>query len=322
MLSTETLFTPKKSTLDPRIHCDFTALVKLQRHINRFSLFSGLKTSCMLAGKHLSHERGRGLNFEELRHYQRGDDIRTLDWKVTLRTGKPHVRAYTEEKDQNVILCIDQRSTMFFSSVDTLKSVVAAELASLCAWRVIKESDRVSFCIIKDQEIQSLPATRHQRDLLHYLKQLATSNQSLHVNTETPPRASLFSDALHSLNRRKLKNSIIIIFSDWISVSDKDIALLKHLQKSNDVLSILISDPMDRAVSINPASTWVFSNGQKQINLHKKSDLLTVNQSLESHYQKRCETLRHLMAMKHLPFIEINTSGGHIAQFIKSFSST
>jgi len=61
-----------------------------------------------------SHARGRGLNFEELRHYQKGDDIRQMDWKVTQRTGKPHVRSYTEEKDRQIILCVDQRSAMYF----------------------------------------------------------------------------------------------------------------------------------------------------------------------------------------------------------------
>ena len=71
--------------------------------------------------------RGRGLNFEELRHYRPGDDIRAMDWKVTQRTGKPHIKVFTEERERNVYLAIDQRMTMFFGSSHKMKSVIAAE---------------------------------------------------------------------------------------------------------------------------------------------------------------------------------------------------
>jgi uncharacterized protein (DUF58 family) len=77
------------------------------------------------------------LNFEELRHYLPGDEIRTLDWKVTNRTGKPHVRVYSEEKERPVLLVVDQRINMFFGSQVKMKSVLAAELAALSAWRVL-----------------------------------------------------------------------------------------------------------------------------------------------------------------------------------------
>ena len=244
---------PQQHSIDPRIHCEYTRLVKLRTRIDGFSLYPHLKTSRQLSGRHLSSYRGRGLNFEELRHYNLGDDIRNLDWKVTLRTGKPHVRSYTEEKDHNVILCVDQRSSLFFSSVDTMKSVIAAELASLCAWRVIKESDRVGFFLIKDNDTECM--------------------------------------------------------------TEKDTSLLKHLQKSNDVLSVLISDPMEASLTFNPTSKWVFSDGTHQINVEKKRDVIKANQHLQTEHQKRCDTLRHLMAIKRLPFMEISTSGTHIAQF-------
>lgn len=305
-----------QKTLDHRIYCEYTRLVKLKTNIDGFSLSSRLKTSHQLSGRHLSKYRGRGLNFEELRHYHLGDDIRNLDWKVTLRTGKPHVRSYTEEKDHNVILCVDQRSSLFFSSVDTMKSVVAAELASLCAWRIIKESDRVGFFLIKNEKTEWMSPQRSQNDVLHYLKKLAATNQSLHVNTKEKHSVS-FSDALHSLNRRNLKNSVIIIFSDWIDMTEKDVSLLKHLQKYNDVLSILISDPMDFSLTTTPSSKWVLSNGTHQINLEKRKDIIKANCHLENEYQKRCDALHQLMAIKRLPFMEVSTAGNHISQFTR-----
>ena len=78
--------------------------------------------------------RGRGFDFEEIRRYLPGDDIRSIDWRVTARTGKPHLRVFTEERDRPVILVVDQRRSMFFGSRRALKSVVAAETAALAAW--------------------------------------------------------------------------------------------------------------------------------------------------------------------------------------------
>lgn len=95
---------PKPQGLDPRLYCDYSRLVRIQAQAESFSLLPHLKAGSVLSGRHNSLFRGRGLNFEELRHYQLGDDIRNLDWKVTMRTGKPHVRSYTEEKDRNVMI--------------------------------------------------------------------------------------------------------------------------------------------------------------------------------------------------------------------------
>lgn len=143
---------PKPQGLDPRLYCDYSRLVRIQAQAESFSLLPHLKAGSVLSGRHNSLFRGRGLNFEELRHYQLGDDIRNLDWKVTMRTGKPHVRSYTEEKDRNVMICVDQRSSMFFASQNTMKSVVAAEVAALCGWRVLKDGDRVGFVLASHQK--------------------------------------------------------------------------------------------------------------------------------------------------------------------------
>ena len=87
----------------------------------------------ILAGRHASRLRGRGLNFEEIRRYLPGDDTRNMDWKVTARMRKPHVRVYTEERDRPCLLVVDQRQSMFFGTRRCMKSVAAAEVAALAA---------------------------------------------------------------------------------------------------------------------------------------------------------------------------------------------
>ncbi|OCH19875.1 DUF58 domain-containing protein [Aliivibrio sp. 1S128] len=302
----------KKST-DTRIHSEYSQLVKLQAQARAFSLLPNLKSGTALSGRHSSIFRGRGLNFEELRHYQLGDDIRNLDWKVTMRTGKPHVRSYTEEKDRNFIVCVDQRSSMYFSSVDTMKSVVAAELAALTAWRILQDSDRVGFVINATEKMHWLKPKRSQGDLLHRLQLLANINQSLDVSSKDEEAVS-FSQFVTLLGRLKLKEATIIIFSDWHGVSEGEITHLKHLQKHNDVLGVLISDPFESNFP-SQNSDWVVGDGSYQLNLSdtKKFDL--ANKGLSEHQALKKDQLIQLMAAKGLPIIEADTSGHHIEQF-------
>ena len=302
----------KKST-DSRIHCDYRQLVKLQPQAGFFSLLPNLKSGTALSGRHSSVFRGRGLNFEELRHYQLGDDIRNLDWKVTMRTGKPHVRSYTEEKDRNFIICVDQRSSMYFSSVETMKSVVAAELAALTAWRILQDSDRVGFVLQSTEKLHWLIPKRSQGDLLHRLKLLATVNQSLDV-TSTDADGVAFTQFVTLLGRLKLKESTIIILSDWHGATSEDITHLKHLQKHNDVLGVLISDPFESNFP-SQKSDWVVGDGSLQISINETKKFDLANKGLSEHQSLKREQFIQLMAAKGLPIIEADTSGVHIEQF-------
>ena len=133
---------------DEGVYTSREELVRLRHSARGFSYLPKQPVGSLLAGRKRSRLRGRGLDFDELRHYRPGDDIRTMDWRVTNRTGKPHVRVYTEERDRPVMLVVDQRLPMFFGSRWKMKSVVAAEVAALTAWRVLDVGDRhnIGFC--------------------------------------------------------------------------------------------------------------------------------------------------------------------------------
>src|SRR5262245_28633626 len=126
----------------PGVYANLDALVKLQYHASGFSFLPRQPIRSLLAGRHASRLRGRGLNFEEIRRYQIGDDIRQIDLKATMRTRKTQSRVYTEERERTVLLLVDQRITMFFGSVLNMKSVTAAEAAAISAWRVLDQKDR------------------------------------------------------------------------------------------------------------------------------------------------------------------------------------
>ncbi|MBU2899079.1 DUF58 domain-containing protein [Vibrio hepatarius] len=308
---------PQNQGLDPRLYCEYSRLVRLQAQVTSFSLLPHLNSGSVLSGRHNSLFRGRGLNFEELRHYQLGDDIRNLDWKVTMRTGKPHVRSYTEEKDRNVIICVDQRSGMFFSSTQVMKSVVAAEVAAMCGWRVLKDSDRVGFIIASDTLLYQSKAQRSQHDLLAQLKRLSQANQALNVNSRNSDNVS-FGQWIALIKRMKLKQSTYIIISDWRDCEEHHLDHLKQLQQHNDVLAVTISDPLEQSLPQDLANiNWVIGDGYHQLNLDSQAKVSMARASLEEKTQTQRKSLVELMAMKRLPHIELNTSGEHIAQFQK-----
>lgn len=306
---------PQHDSKDARLYCDYSRLVRLQAQAEVFSLLPHLKAGSVLSGRHNSLFRGRGLNFEELRHYQLGDDIRNLDWKVTMRTGKPHVRSYTEEKDRNVIILVDQRSSMFFASKDTMKSVVAAEVAAMCGWRILKDGDRVGFIIATPECVFSSKPQRSQNDLLAQFKRLVHVNQSLSV-TSSDSKIVSFQHQIQLLKRMKLRQSTIILISDWHDCQEGQLDQLKQLQRHNDLLAVQVRDPMEQSLpSELMESHWVVGDGRYQINLNNDSKLGTASERLQQRAQQNSESLTQLMAIKKLPFIELSTSGNHIEVF-------
>ncbi|EDP59338.1 DUF58 domain-containing protein [Vibrio sp. AND4] len=308
---------PRTQGLDPRIYCDYSRLVELQGQADSFSLLPRFKAGSALSGRHNSLFRGRGLNFEELRHYQLGDDIRNLDWKVTMRTGKPHVRSYSEEKDRNVIVCVDQRSAMFFASTEVMKSVVAAEIAAICGWRILKDGDRVGFVIASNHSLVHSKAQRSQTDLLAQLKRLSQANQRLSVDSFDSDNVT-FGHWMALIKRMKPSQSTLIFISDWHDCDAHHIDHLKQLQRHNDVLAVMVSDPLEQSLSQDITRTkWVIGDGRYQLSLDSKAKVDAASANLSEKTQLQRQSLAHLMAIKKLPYIEIDTKGDHIIRFQK-----
>ena len=139
---------------------------------------------------HASRLRGRGLNFEEIRAYVPGDDLRHLDWKASLRVGRPLVRSYTEERDRPALFVVDQRISMFYGTRRAMKSVVAAEVAALAAWMSFQAGDRVGALLFDDSEIHSIRAHRSRTRVQAVLSALARAEPGLAANADAEGETS------------------------------------------------------------------------------------------------------------------------------------
>ncbi len=131
------------TVLNAATHVTVADLIGLQRYAGKIDLMHARSARARLAGNHLSRFRGRGMDYQESRAYQAGDDVRSMDWRVTARTGKPHVKVYQEERERPVVLFLDLNPGMFFGSRGMLKSVAAARAAALIAWAAAAHGDRI-----------------------------------------------------------------------------------------------------------------------------------------------------------------------------------
>ena len=250
---------------DEDIYTSLGALVRLRYSARGFSYLPRQPVRSLLTGRKRSRLRGRGLDFDELRHYRPGDDIRNMDWRVTNRTGKPHVRVYTEERDRPVIAVVDQRLPMFFGSCRKMKSVVAAEVAAITAWRVLDVGDRIGAILFNDSEIQEFRPTRNQRRVMGWLGDMAAMNNALSVNSGIRSNPAGLADALRLLQRSLGHDYLVVLISDFYGWDDGTLKAIRSIKRHNDIICALVFDPLERDIS--DARSLVVSDGRYQLEI-------------------------------------------------------
>jgi len=294
---------PKRDE-DGACYTSLKQLVTLQQSISGFSFLPKQPVNSILSGRHGSRLRGRGLNFEELRHYRSGDDIRTLDWKVTNRTGKPHVRVYSEEKERPVLVVVDQRINMFFGSQVKMKSVLAAEMAALSAWRVLSVGDRVGALVFNDNEIKEVRPQRSRNNVMQILHHLVTFNHQLDAGKDQQQNDRQLNNALAEVERISGHDYLIIIISDMSGWDDETLKRIKRLRQHNDVIASLVYDPLEQ--TLPKEQQLVLSDGSLQIQVN--ADNPSLHQEFQQVFTNQVSDIKKIMAKYNIPVIPVTTN--------------
>ncbi len=222
-----------------------------------------------LAGGHLSPIKGRGMEFSECRQYQPGDDIRSIDWRITARTGKTYCKLFSEEKERPVYVLLDLSSSMYFGSQYRLKSVQACHLTALLAWATKHKSDRVGGIIIGEFGHKELKPQRQQRGIMQLLSQTvnlhnAQLNQKTVANNNDVTTAESLAGALTRLRILCKTGSHIMIISDFLNLDDKAQKQLALLKRHNEVEAWQIFDPLELSLpEISANVRLAVSDGQQ-----------------------------------------------------------
>ena len=277
-------------------------LLKMEHFSRGFSfLASKQKVRSILGGKHASKLRGRGLDFEEVRNYVPGDDIRNIDWKVTARTQKTHSRVYSEEKEKPALIVVDQSKSMFFGSQKKTKSVVAAELAALTAFKVLKEGDRVGGIVFADNGIDIIYPKRDRKNILRFLEKVVTRNQEL-IDSKPVEFEKALTETLSKVKNIVTHDFLVVIISDFQRYRPDLIKFITRISRHNDVILAKVYDPMEQSI---PKRKLIAGDKEKQLLIDGDSEGL--RKTYKNVFDHEFEEFKAKMKKHRIPVLSIDT---------------
>lgn len=294
----------------PGVYVSVPELMALEHKAAGLTFLPRRTSRSVLSGRHTSRMRGRGLNFEEIRDYLPGDDIRNLDWKVTLRLGKPHVRTYTEERDRPALFVIDQRMPMFFGSRLALKSVAAAQVAALGAWMVLHAGDRVGAMVFNDHEIRHIRPHRSRSRVEALCRAVADMNRALAAGSPVHAEYSQLDRALERALQAAHHDHFVCIVSDFAGMSERTDQLLRELRVHNDLVAVLVFDPLARSAVGDGQLVVTEGTLQVEVNLNERQ----VREPLESFFAGRLQYVAAMLRRSDVPLLAIDSGEPVIEQ--------
>lgn len=295
----------KDSSYPPNVFVSLQDLLKMEHFARNFSfLAKNQKVRSILGGKHASKLRGRGLDFEEVRAYVAGDDIRNIDWKVTARTQKTHSKVFSEEKEKPALIVVDQSKSMFFGSQLKTKSVVAAEIAALAAFRILKEGDRVGGVVFADKGIDIIYPKRDRKNILRFLEKLVERNRQLE-NSAPVDFELAFKETLNKIKNIVSHDFLILIISDFMRYSPGMIKFIKQMSQHNDVVLLKVFDPMEKHI---PKTKLVAGDGEKQLFIDGEAK--NIRDKFSSGFEKDFSDFEGQMKKHRIPLMLIDTVSG------------
>ncbi len=212
---------------------------ELIKKIRRIEIRTRRLVNSSFAGEYHAVFKGRGMEFDEVRPYQPGDEVRTIDWNVTARTGDLFVKRYVEERELTVMLLVDASASGQFGTVNRFKREIAAELAAVLAFSAITNNDKVGLLIFTDQIELYITPRKGRRHVLRLIRDLlAFEPKGRHTNLKL---------GLESLNHMLKRRSIIFMLSDFLTPPASYQSVLQVSNRRHDIIAVTLSDPRELA---------------------------------------------------------------------------
>lgn len=283
-------------------YADLAQLIALRFPGAQLELQRRKRALSILAGPNKSNFRGRGIDFEEVRGYQPGDDIRTIDWRVTARTGSAHTKLFREERERPVLIVVDQRNSLFFGSRYCFKSVLAAHLASLIAWSALDNGDRVGALIFNGLRHRDIRPRRSRKTVLAILSEIVAYNQTLPLAEAEP--ADSFADMLAKLRRVARPGSSLYLISDFHGATEpRAREHLYELAQHTEITAFACRDPLEQ--TLPRAGRYAVTDGRDRAELSTADSGL--RRAFEEEARVRDETLSRDLRRLGIPLLAMST---------------
>lgn len=305
----------KEKKIDNLIFISLEHLLKLEWLNTVLNFNAGRqKSNSVLSGRYASRLRGRGLDFEEARPYVIGDDIRNIDWNVTAKTGETHTKVFTEEKEKPAFIFVDQSPSMGFGSASKTKSVVAAELAAIAAYKILKGGDRIGGMVFKGGDYDLITPKRNRENILRFLQKVVDANHSIYEQPAYNFDESI-KEVIHKAQNIVTHDYLTIIISDFCRYNPETLKYYSMLSEHNDVILIKVYDPMEEQL---PHEKIALSNRVEQIQVKANNNKL--NKDLEDDFLANYKNFKSEVEKYGITMFKINTVDPLEDQLIEFFS--
>lgn len=266
----------------------------------------------IFAGKYHTAFKGRGMSFAEVREYRIGDDVRDIDWNVTARSHKPHIKVYEEERELTMMLMVDVSGSRLFGTTDSLKKSIITELAAVLAFSASQTGDKVGCIFFSDKVEKFIPPKKGRSHILMIIREL--------VGFVPESNGTAISEAVRYLTGVNKKRCTAFLLSDFLNSKKDDEALndaLKIATSRHDIIALKVSDPREKEmpdvgiVELQDAETA------------RKVWVDTASKAVRDHYAaswaEREERTREMLLHNRIDIADISTDSDYVAELIKLF---
>ncbi|WP_255875556.1 DUF58 domain-containing protein [Microbulbifer elongatus] len=292
---------------------EVTPLVRLRHIARQLRLFKPRVNRSDQAGNLLTRYRGRGMNFEEVRYYQPGDDVRSIDWRVTARTGKTHTKLFQEERERPVVILLDLRSPMFFGSQNAFKSVAACSIASALSWAGLQHGDRIGALIFDDNDVNTVRPRRSHHAVLAAIHGMVESAGALDSPIPSNGSQSL-STLLEEARRVARPGSAVFLISDCHDLDQSCEQALYSLTRHADLQVLRVTDPLEQQL---PDQAVTISDGRQRTFLGKGNQ--GMRQVFARHQQQVRENAAQLCRRLRLPLLDFDNTQPVVPRLLATY---
>lgn len=261
----------------------------------------------VLAGEYGSVFRGRGMEFDEVREYMPGDEIRTIDWNVTARTGTPYVKRFVEERELTVIFIVDLSASGEFGSVNKLKNEVAAEFCSLLAFSAVKNNDKVGLIVFTDQIEMYIPPKKGTQHVLRVIREL--------LNFKPRQASTDIEGALDFLGKVTKKRSVVFLVSDFQAEGFEK--PMRVIGKRHDLVAVTVVDP--REVSLPNVGLVELEDAETGEIVLVDTGSAGIRKKYERLGREQSDRFRELFSSMGVDQIEVMTDRDYVPNLVRFF---
>ncbi len=300
----------------PEVAATTQNLVALRYPARDLVFFPRAKPNSSLAGPHHTRFRGRGMDFDEVRAYQPGDDMRSIDWRVTARTNTTHTKLFREERERPVYLMTDLRQTMFFGG-RRLKSVVAAEVSAALAWAGLNSGDRVGGLVFGAGRFNDIRARRSHHAALALIRVLTDTSAEL---CQLQPDTFSLQQMLEDLRRIAHPGAALMLISDFhdIRADPRNERHLFNLARRCDITLFQVFDPLE--AKLPPPGQYPLRDKRKTHILDTHN--ATRRQAFEQTFIEHCQYLKQLSARFKMSYLQFPTDGNVVSTLYRHYGKS